>query len=264
MLEENEIRKKLNPNHRQMEIRIWDEVDSTNQRAKEISGKEETERMLLLARHQTAGRGRRGRSFLDVEDGTVCMSLLVEPKLTAADAVLVTTACCVAVWRAIRSVYGICTDIKWVNDLYFHGKKICGILTEAVTEAGTGKLKSLVIGIGLNFCVPQDRFPEDIREIAGALFESEPQESENTLIAEIVNQFFAIYEHLSEREYMDDYREHSILLGKEITLVKEEPESAYVLDIDRDGALIVRMLSGEIRRIDSGEVTVRTKEMGKD
>ena len=133
-----------------------------------------------------------------------------------------------------------------------------------MTEAGTGKLTCLVIGIGLNFCVPQDKFPEEIREIAGALFESEPQESENTLIAEIVNQFFAIYEHLSEREYMDDYREHSILLGKEITLLKDKPESAYVLDIDRDGALIVRMLSGEIQRIDSGEVTVRTKDMGQE
>ncbi len=280
------IRGYLKEEYKNVEIRVFDETTSTNALAKQAAAEGSKAPVLFAAQRQTEGRGRRGRSFLSVPGEMICMSLLLRPKLGAADAVFLTTAVCVAVWRAIREVCGLETEIKWVNDLYYQEKKVCGILTEAVTDSMTGLVDYVVPGIGINFCVEPAQFPEELSEIAGALYggkesfrgdkarkeqrKDSPAEQKaileentldiptrNKLIAEIVHQVFAVLEDLEARTFMQEYRAHSMLIGKQIRIMSEPAEEAEVLDIDENGGLVVRLTDGSIRVLNTGEVTVR-------
>lgn len=186
------------------------------------------------------------------------MSLLLKPQMEASDAVFFTTATCVAVHRAIYKVTGIQTEIKWVNDLYYRGKKICGILTEAVTNCETGMVECVVPGIGINFNIAPEAFPEELREIAGALYDGgSVSVSRNELIAEVVNQLFLVEQDLKERTFLKEYREHSMLIGQKIYILANEAEEATALDIDQNGGLVVQLADGTVKTLNTGEVSVR-------
>ncbi|MBQ9120604.1 MAG: biotin--[Lachnospiraceae bacterium] len=255
-LSEKDIRSFLNKEYQEIPICVYEETTSTNLLAKEAAQKIDGT-VLFVAERQTAGRGRRGRSFLTVPGEMILMSLLLKPKLQAADAVLLTTAVCVAVRRAIEQVCGISTEIKWVNDLYYRGKKVCGILTEAVTAQESGRVECVIPGIGINFNMPPDAFPEELREIAGALYDDGAAVSRNELVAEIVNQIFAVLQDLQERSFMEDYRKHSMLIGQQIRIMNEPPEEALVLDVNQNGGLVVQLTDGSCKTLTTGEVTVR-------
>ena len=125
---------------------------------------------MLVAESQTAGRGRLGRSFHSPVGTGLYMSILLRPTFSAERALFITTAAAVAVCRAIEQETGLKPQIKWVNDIYLHEKKICGILTESSINFETKGLKWAVLGIGLNLSEPEGGFPEEIRSVAGALF----------------------------------------------------------------------------------------------
>ena len=155
----------------QTEIEIFEEVASTNQTAKElaVAGKA-GHGSLVLARSQQAGRGRRGRSFFSPKDAGLYLSVIIKPESTLTESLLLTCAAAVAVCRAVKQVYGLELSIKWVNDLYYQGKKVCGILTEAVTDFESGSIEFAVIGIGLNLFQGKEPLPLELREKAGVLF----------------------------------------------------------------------------------------------
>ena len=120
-------------------IDIYDELESTNQTAKkEAMMGEAGHGAFVIARSQTAGRGRRGREFYSPADAGLYMSVILKPQGTIHDSLLITTAAAVAVYRAVEQICGIRLDIKWVNDLFYQGRKVCGILTEAVTDFESG------------------------------------------------------------------------------------------------------------------------------
>ncbi len=287
---EDRIRGYLKEEYKALEIQVFPETTSTNALAKLAAAQGQKAPVLFVAERQTEGRGRRGRSFLSVPGEMICMSLLLRPQFHAADAVFLTTAVCMAVWRAIREVCGLETEIKWVNDLYYRGKKVCGILTEAVTDSTTGIVDYVVPGIGINFCVEPEQFPEELSEIAGALYtgkepcrgyeaENEKQKrnpgkskaiggertpdapTRNELIAEIVHQVFVVLDDLDKRTFMQEYRAHSMLIGKQIRIMTEPFEEARVLDIDENGGLVVQLEDGSRRVLNTGEVTVRKIEV---
>lgn len=110
---------------------------------------------LVAAGMQTAGRGRRGRSFASPEGAGLYLSVILKTGLPMQDAALTTFAAAVAVRRAVKAVCGKELAIKWVNDLYWQGKKCCGILTEAVTDVESGGLDHMVVGIGIDLVRPQ-------------------------------------------------------------------------------------------------------------
>lgn len=260
VLSEEGIRNYLPKEYQFMHIEAYRETTSTNALAKQAANEGAKAPRLYIAAMQTAGRGRRGRSFVSVPGGNICMSLLLKPELAAEDAVFMTTATCVAVHRAIRKATGIICDIKWVNDLYYQGKKVCGILTEAVTNCETGIVDCVIPGIGVNFNIAPEQFPEELRTIAGALYAGDKRipVTRNQLAAEIVTQLFGIMQDLSERSFLKEYREHSMLLGKKIWIFSgKEPEEATALDIDENGGLIVELADGTRRVLSTGEVTVR-------
>lgn len=261
VLSEEGIRAFLRSEYRDIPMQVMKETSSTNLLAKQAAIEGAPNGMLFAAEHQNAGRGRRGRSFLSKPGGSICMSLLLRPDMGAVDAVFYTTAACVAVRRAIFQVTGIQTEIKWVNDLYCQGKKVCGILTEAVTSCETGIVDCIILGIGINFNMAPEEFPKELLETAGALYKGGVAESSrNELIAEITNQIFLIEKDLKERTFMEEYRKYSMLIGCQVLLLGSEEKEAQVLDIDKDGGLVVRFLDGTVNVLHTGDVTVRVRK----
>ena len=145
------------------------------------------------------------------------MSILLKPDLAGSDAILITTAASVAVCRGIREVLGICPQIKWVNDVYWENRKICGILTEAVSDFEVGKIDTVVVGIGINY--KTEDFPRIWRN-GPAVWRKIPVCPETALAAAVINEFWEIYSHLTDRTFMKEYREYSNVIGREISFWK--------------------------------------------
>lgn len=253
------IRTELKDSYRKHEILVCRCVDSTNQEVKRraLSGAEQG--LVILAEEQTAGKGRRGRSFYSPPGAGIYMSALFRPTTERAkDIVLITTAASVAVCRAIRRVLREEPEIKWVNDVYLRGKKICGILTEAVSDFESGRIDTVVVGIGINYRMPEEDIPEDLRDIVGSVCTGEISAPRNSLVAAVINELFDLYDGLSEKSFMEDYRRWSNVLGKEVRFSSgDDWEYGTAVDIDEDGGLIVRKKDGSELVLRTGEITLR-------
>ena len=129
-----------------VELYFYDSIDSTNTQAKRLLAEGLSGKALITANEQTAGRGRQGRSFYSPKNTGIYYSYVFHPKKTLADAVFITTAAAVSVIRAIERLSTVKPTIKWVNDVYVEGKKVCGILTEAVSDFESGALESVIAG----------------------------------------------------------------------------------------------------------------------
>ena len=236
-------------------VTVLEQTESTNRVVKEMAMQGAAEGTLVAAVSQSSGRGRLGRSFFSPEGG-IYMSFLLRPKLPAEKAVLLTTAAAVSVARAIERVTGIRAGIKWVNDIFVSGKKVCGILTEAGIDFETGLPEYVVIGIGIN--VEPKELPKELVPIVGFLNDAAKKPvNKSVLVAAIWDELAGIYPRLSEAEYMEEYRERSVLLNREVTVL--DPSGYYtavVKDIDRDGHLIVEK-DGKTKFLASGEVSVK-------
>lgn len=239
-------------------IQIYNEVGSTNQTAKQaaVSGKA-GHGSFVLARRQSAGRGRRGRVFYSPGDAGLYLSIVLEPKGTLKDSLLLTTAAATAVYKAVETICGISLDIKWVNDLFYKGKKVCGILTEAVTDFESGSIEFAVVGIGLNLYRASSEFPEDIKEIAGTLYESLEEAASvdrNRLAAAIVNELLSQTKDLKlSREYI----EHNMVPGHTVKITDGTgTRKAFAMSICPDGRLLVKETNGKESVLSFGEVSV--------
>ena len=244
-------------------IDIREELDSTNTQLKLLAQKGEKEGYVLIANKQVMGRGRRGHTFFSPSSG-LYMSILLRPTISASDSLLITTAAAVAVSRAIEKVSDKKCEIKWVNDIYSEGRKLCGILTEASIDFEGGTLDYAVLGIGVNLSDPQGDFPKEIENIAGSLFGKREftNKEKSILTAEILNEFFALYKDLSKKEYMKEYRARSFLIGKEVDIIISDKkiDEATVIDIDDDAHLIVRYKNGEEKALFSGDVSAKIQK----
>ena len=243
-----------------LNIRVVDTVDSTNAAMKRMAAEGAPQGSVLIANQQSAGRGRMGRSFFSPPGTGIYMSLLLRPRMDAQRATLVTASAAVAVAEAIERLSGEPVQIKWVNDVLFHGRKVCGILTEAAMDFESGMIDYVVPGIGVNTAVPEEGFPEELQGIAGAAFGSaRVPELRCRLAAEILDRFMDYYACLGSRACYEAYKSRSVVLGKDVQLLSpgREPLSAQVLDIDEDFALVVRTEDGRIQRVNAGEVSLR-------
>ena len=234
----------------------YDQLDSTNRLAHELAKNGAPEGTVVTARYQTAGRGRRGRSFFSPDGTGLYMSLVLRPSLSMQDLLLVTTAAAVAVARAAETLTGEPMGIKWVNDVYRGDKKVAGILTEGAVS-GDG-VAYAILGIGVNIAPPVGGFPADIVRKAGALFDA-PCDRRDEMCHLVLRNFEGYYASLTDKAYREDYRRRSLLNGKTVQLlnVDDTPcETATVLGIDDDFALIVRTENG-IRHLSSGDVSIQ-------
>jgi BirA family biotin operon repressor/biotin-[acetyl-CoA-carboxylase] ligase len=237
------------------DIRVFQDVDSTNSEAKRIAAVGSKGDLLIIADCQTAGRGRLGRSFYSPAGTGVYMSYLYHKRTDISKNVTVTAAAAVAVVRAIERLTDLKPEIKWVNDIYIAGRKVCGILTEAVSVSNSGTAQSIIIGIGIN--VTTDLFPDEISELAASLGVSAPDR--NQLVAEITAELCGFISDLSAHAFMDDYRRCSCVLGKKVIFTRNGiSHEGTAVSIGDTGGLKVVMNNGEITVLNSGEISLKT------
>ncbi len=241
-------------------IEEYDLITSTNDRALEMGAEGMDEICLVTARCQTAGKGRRGRSFYSPDGSGLYLSFLLRPGCTATDAQRLTTAAAVAAAGAIKEVSGQEALIKWVNDVYVRGRKVCGILTEARLAPKGSLTDYVVVGIGFNIYEPEGGFPEEIKDRAGAIFPGSSVRDKNIfmrLAAAMTERFLDIYRTFPSKEYIKEYRRLSFLLGQRVHTLSDPKICGIAEDIDDDGHLMLRTDSGELVCLSSGEVSVR-------
>lgn len=251
------IQNYLEPQAARLELTILELAASTNSLLREQAETGEKRARAVIAAAQTAGRGKPGKSFYSPPDTGIYLSVLLYPGLSVGRASLLGTEAAVAVCEAIESVSGEKPWIKWVNDILIGDKKVCGILTEAsVKEAGKGP-DYVIVGIGINVYPPREGFPEEIREVAGSIFDRVRPDAKNRLAAEVLNRFMRRCHALEKEKPMEGYSERSLVAGKRVAIRLGETESlATVLDIDDECRLIVRYDDGNEAALSAGEIRI--------
>lgn len=288
-------------------VEVFDTIDSTNLKAKRFAEDEaraqkrdggclssdesgeiaKRKHALFVADCQTAGHGRMGRAFSSPAGSGVYFSLLYFPQSAIEDPAIFTVSAAVAVCRAVEELYGVPCQIKWVNDIYVRGKKICGILAEGIADSASGKLSAIVVGIGIN--VKHRDFPGEIAQTAASIEDfvdaSAPKVcvSRNELAANIISGLLKIYA-LQDKSANDkaakdsvaaiikeyQFRANSFLAGKRVTVnplvsgaPSEKPYGAIVKAVNSNAELIVIPLAEDEtplaceKTLRSGEVSLR-------
>lgn len=232
-------------------VAVYDLVDSTNNAAKLLAKNGAPHGCAVLARQQTAGKGRLGRSFFSPPDTGVYMSVVLRPQASPEQALLLTSAAAVAVCRALDEICGLEAKVKWVNDVYWNGKKLCGILAESAL--GQQGVEYVVLGIGVN--VRKTAFPPELSNVAACLEDAGAAVDPNRLAAEILNQLGAC---LENGRFLEEYRRRSCVLGRRVRVLRgDEAFEAQAVDLDSEAHLVVGTDAGERITLHSGEVTLR-------
>ena len=241
-------------------VEVLPSVSSTNTLLRQRAEEGAPEGLVLAAMEQTAGRGRRDHSFYSPPDSGLYLSFLLRPDLSARDSLLLTACAAVAVALAIEDWAGEPAEIKWVNDVFCRGKKVCGILTEGAMDLESGGLRYAVVGIGVNLFPPAGGFPPELADQVGAVLPARRPgaESRSQLAGRILERFFAWYRNIRQIPFFEDYRSRSLVLGREITVLEGgTTRPAFALDLERDFSLRVREADGSVRTLSSGEVRVK-------
>lgn len=238
------------------DIFVLDSIDSTNAEAKRMLLQGARTPFLLVANEQTAGRGRLGRSFYSPADTGVYMTLALRSDASEpADPLRLTSAAAVAVVLAIETLTSQRPQIKWVNDVYLDGRKICGILAEAITDMAACRISHILIGIGVN--VSTTAFPAMLSGTAASL--CAPELSRASLISAIAERLLHWSARLDPRDYMPFYRSHSLVLGQWIRYSRAGGDfvQAKALAIDDEGGLVVLHEDSSTATLRTGEITLR-------
>lgn len=233
----------------------YETIGSTNAEAKRYAlSANSHEPVLFVAKEQSAGRGRLGRSFLSRRGQGIYMSLLYFTEETARDAVSVTSAAAVIVAKAIEDATCSPMKIKWVNDIYSAHGKVAGILAESVCLDG---VTAMVVGVGIN--VGDIEFPNELCGIAASIGEISDEKKAH-LVDSIVMGLLTHAENCRDNSFMDEYRKRSMLDGEfvELFCAGESAGRGRVIGIDDNGGLVM-IFDGESEPtvVRTGEVSVR-------
>ena len=238
---------------------VYEETASTNSVAKEQIQNGCPHGTLVLADRQSAGRGRKGHTFYSPKHTGLYFSLVLRLKKDD-PAFRLTPAAAVAAVEAVQECTGITPGIKWVNDLYVKERKVAGILTEAVTDHRTGQITAAVVGIGIN-CRPTE-FPEEIRDTAGSL--NLPHMSRALLAAVLREKLLYWAERLKDPALMEEYRRHSVILGREITYTRNNRlYTGTARSVNEEGHLCIEKPDGSEDILQSGEISVRSWSLSR-
>ena len=251
------IREALGVYADRMAVDIYDTLDSTNNLAK--SRADETAPALYIARTQTAGRGRLGRSFHSPAHTGLYMTVAYTTSQPLGEAVRVTALASVAAVGAIEALTHKRPAIKWVNDIYLDHCKIGGILTEAVTLPDGGN--RMIVGLGINLTTTE--FPEGLRAPASCLFTPSEAHMASTAFAdrlagEITRRLLEAVDGItSPAACLQTYREHLCYVGETVLCTRgSESFEGVILGVD-DGYSLLVSVGGETLTLSSGEISVR-------
>ncbi len=233
------------------DVIILNEIDSTNNYAKENIEKLDAG-SLVIAKKQLGGRGRRGRSFLSPEGG-LYFSIITTADSSLCSGCFPTVVTAVSVCRAIEECCGLSCDIKWVNDIYLNGKKLCGILCES-----TSVNDKIIIGIGININKPVNGFSKEISDIATALSEHVNSIDSSKLIAVVYNNIMTHSPDFNIKSVIDEYRTRSFVINKDIYVLKnEEKIKAKAIGITDSGELTVEYPDKTKENLFYGDISVK-------
>ena len=238
-------------------IEILDEIDSTNEEAKRRILAGACNDFVLLARKQTAGKGRKGRSFYSPKDTGIYFTFVHFTDQAPEDLLKVTVAASVICAKAIKEAIGVSCKIKWVNDLYYNDKKVSGTLCELILKDTYGNSRNAVIvGTGINLST--EDFPEEISGKAGSLETGGNNKSIDDIVIKYSNGLHDFFLKNDLKEYMPLYRRLSLVLGREVELSDASGflDKGLVEDFDEEGAIIIRNSNSETKRYDSGEISL--------
>jgi len=252
-LSANTIAKQLNCTHFG-DIIVLETVDSTNTYAKMLAQNGAKHNTIIIANHQTCGRGRLGREFFSPAGTGIYMSIILHPNGYPLDPTALTIAAGVSVCRAIGEICNKQPQIKWVNDIFLEGRKICGILAEAGTNSGT--LEYIVVGIGIN--ISTHNFPTELSNIAGSLGENIDR---SLLAGRVIAEFVRLQSLCGSNELIEEYKSRSLVLGKKIAFSKDgETYTGIATDINNEGNLIVTLENGGNVTLKSGEISLSSSK----
>jgi BirA family biotin operon repressor/biotin-[acetyl-CoA-carboxylase] ligase len=232
-------------------------LPSTNLTAKGMALDGGEHGTVILAESQTHGKGRYNRGFCSPPGGIYMSVILRSEHVPFSALTLVTAFTAVSVCEAIEAVTDKRPQIKWVNDIFWGGKKICGISTEAVSDFESGQTPWLVVGIGINYHTPEAAFPPELRSVVGSLYEGEPPPSpRNRLAAEIINRMVTP-DRQGEAQMLTAYKQRMFMLGKKVTVTTPtQVYTATAADLDPMGQLVVIKEDGQTVVLCAGEISV--------
>ncbi|HOC33773.1 MAG TPA: biotin--[acetyl-CoA-carboxylase] ligase [Ruminococcus flavefaciens] len=239
-------------------MQVFSEIGSTNTAAKKLASEKVPNGTVIIADKQTEGRGRMGRSFESPSGTGIYMSLVLYPKFGLECAPLITSAAACAVAEAIDEVCGCDVSIKWVNDLYLNGRKICGILTEASLGLEMKNLDHAVIGIGVNVRSVRNVFGEELGNIATSIEdETGVKADRNVLCGAMLNKLEHYLGMVESREFLNEYRRRELLTGNTITAnVGGNTLTGMAMGIDDNANLIIKLPDGKLKKLSSGEASL--------
>ncbi len=244
--------------NKNFDIETHNSVTSTNSLLKAYTLNQECEWKVIVSAHQSEGRGRQGRSFYSPSDTGVYFSVLLRPEISNDKLSFITALAGVCVCHAIKKVTKADAKIKWVNDIFVENKKVCGILSEASFTVENFALDYVILGIGINIYKPKGNFPEEIIETAGFILENELDDIRNKLVACILDELYEKYTDFDEKSILNAYKSLSFVIGKEIYIINDDKKTkAFVLDIDENCSLVVKLENGTVKRLNSGEISTK-------
>lgn len=259
-IKRDEISKNLNTKYIGKDIYIFNEVMSTNTIAKFLSMNGVGNGAVVISEKQTKARGRSGKNW-ESPLGGVWLSIILNPNVNHSKIPLITLATGVAVENTLKRIGVKNAEIKWPNDILIHGKKVCGILTEAITSFNT--IESFIIGVGIDANISIENFPEELRENMTTLNDEIGEKvDENLLIKLFLEEFEKISEQFINEEYetiLKEWRKNSYTIGKIVEVHEpfSKPYDGYVLGISRDGSLVVEKIDGTLEKVISGECIIK-------
>lgn len=259
-IKRDEISKNLNTKYICKDIYIFNEVMSTNTIAKFLSMNGVGNGAVVISEKQTKARGRSGKNW-ESPLGGVWLSIILNPNVNHSKIPLITLATGVAVENTLKRIGVKNAEIKWPNDILIHGKKVCGILTEAITSFNT--IESVIIGVGIDANISIENFPEELQENMTTLNDEIGEKvDENLLIKLFLEEFEKISEQFINEEYetiLKEWRKNSYTIGKIVEVHEpfSKPYDGYVLGISRDGSLVVEKIDGTLEKVISGECIIK-------
>lgn len=245
------------------DIIVYDSIESTNDLAMSLASKGDIPPgTVLIADHQTKGKGRLGRTWESPEGSNIYMSLIIRPDLEPKDTTMLTVLSAVAGAAAIERSCSVPVSIKWPNDLVVADKKLAGILTEV--RADPDRVAVAVIGIGINVNISRGDFPESIRDIATSVsMVTGKNHSRNRIIIELLREFEQWYNVLKregKQPLLDAWRNNSSTLGRKVSIAMRDISwTGIAEDIDDNGMLILKLRSGQKKTVSSGDISFLTQ-----
>lgn len=239
---------------------VYKEVSSTNTVAKFLSMNDVENGTVVISEKQTKAKGRSGKQW-ESPLGGAWLSIILNPNVDHSKLPLITLATGVAVANTLEKVGVENPEIKWPNDIMINGKKVCGILTEAVTKFNT--IENVIIGVGIDANLDVDEFPEELQDGTTTLKEELGRDgNENLLIKIFLEEFEKISEQFNNEgseDILKEWRKRSYTIGK-IVEVREPFNTfydAYVIGIGKEGALVVEKIDGTLEKVISGECIIK-------